>query len=122
MKQQKGPVTIHYMDFIAELGGIFPLSDLIDGKYFYKLKATDKQLAQLLKYISKKDMPGRFYETVARLYIKFDNEEIFVTCDGRVKRGADEYLMAPQHFLRLSYYLEMLKVKNGIKEGVPKFY
>ena len=83
---------------------------------------TRKQRDQLLRYISTIDRPDKFHETVVRLYLKFANEEIFITCHGRVKRGADEYLMDPQAFLRLAYYMEMLKVKSGIKEGVPKFY
>lgn len=116
--------TLHYLDFTAEYGGIppFPIKELKEGTYAYKLKITRKHRDQLLRYISKKDRPDKFHETVVRLYLKFDNEEIFVTCHGRVKRGADEYLMDPQAFLRLAYYMEMLKVKNGIKEGVPKFY
>ncbi len=116
--------VIHYIDFVAELGGISSthLNDLITGNNCYKLRASKKELDLIVRYISKKDIPDKFAPNGARLFIKIGNEEIFVASNGRVKSSLGEYLLNPQYFLRLRDYLEMIKVKNGLKDYVPKYY
>lgn len=116
-------LIIKYMDFRALLGGFMPLERLKSEQGGYKLRAEPRDLERITKYLNHRAFKGEIEARDIRLYIpaRTGFGEYIVDRQGRVQRHGEQYYMSPLNFLELNDYLDYLKVRNGIREGLPRY-